>query len=148
LLSGLIARLIWNPDKYKKLVKELRSSFSSEKDLTSEAIQKLPYFEACIEEGLRIHPPVPAGLLRTVPKGGSNIDGYWVAEGTSVAVTSWAASHNPKNFKDPDTFVPERWLGEERYASDNKKGMAPFSLGPRGCIGKLMRIPCSNFYLT
>jgi cytochrome P450 len=134
LLSGLFARLIWNPDKYQKMVQELRSSFTSEKELTSEALQKLPYFNACIEEGLRIHPPVPAGLLRTVPKGGSYIDGYWVPEGTSVAVTSWAASHNAKNFKDPDTFIPERWL-DPAYASDNKKGMAPFSLGPRGCIG-------------
>jgi cytochrome P450 len=135
LLSGLFARLIWNPDKYKKLVNEIRTTFKSEKELTSEALQKLPYFNACIEEGLRIHPPVPAGLLRTVPKGGSYIDGYWVAEGTSVAVTGWAASHNAQNFKDPDTFIPERWL-DDAYASDNKKGMAPFSLGPRGCIGK------------
>jgi len=136
LLSGLFARLIWNPDKYKKLVHEIRTKIDSEKDLTSEALQKLPYFNACIEEGLRIHPPVPAGLLRTVPKGGSYIDGYWVPEGTSVAVNSWAASHNAKNFRDPDTFIPERWL-DEAYASDNKKGMAPFSLGPRGCIGRL-----------
>lgn len=131
LLSGLFARLIWNPDKYKKLVDELRAAFKNEDELTSEAISKLPYFNACIEEGLRIHPPVPAGLLRTVPKGGSFIDGNWVTEGTSVAVTSWAASHNAANFRDPDSFIPERWLNEA-YSSDNKKGMQPFSLGPRG----------------
>jgi cytochrome P450 len=132
LLSGLFARLIWNPDKYEKLVKELRSSFKNEDEIKSEAIAKLPYFGACIEEGLRIHPPVPAGLLRTVPKGGSYIDGNWVVEGTSVAVTSWAAAHNPANFKNPDSFIPERWLDDEGYATDNKKGMQPFSLGPRG----------------
>jgi len=78
---------------------------------------------------------VPAGLLRTVPKGGAFIDGLWVTEGTSVAVNSWAASHNPKNFRDPDRFIPERWI-DPAYASDNKKAMQPFSLGPRGCIGK------------
>lgn len=32
--------------------------------------------------------------------------------------------------------MPERWLDDPEYATDNKKGMAPFSLGPRGCIGK------------
>jgi len=136
LLSGLFARLLRNPDKYKKLVDELRPAFHSDKDLTSEAMSKLPYFNACIEEGLRIHPPVPAGLLRTVPKGGAYIDGMWVEEGTSVCVTAWAAHHNAANFKNPDEFVPERWLGDPEYATDNKKGMAPFSLGPRGCIGK------------
>lgn len=84
LLSGLFARLLRNPDKYKKLVDELRPAFHSDKDLTSESLSKLPYFNACIEEGLRIHPPVPAGLLRTVPKGGAYIDGMWVEVSTPV----------------------------------------------------------------
>ncbi|KAF2430451.1 cytochrome P450 monooxygenase [Tothia fuscella] len=135
LLSGLIARLLRNPDKYALLVKELRSTIRNQSDLTSENIMKLPYFEACLEEGLRIHPPVPAGLLRSVPKGGAIIDGQFVAEKTSVAVNSWAASHNPANFRNPDSFIPERWL-DPAYDSDIKKGMQPFSLGPRGCIGK------------
>ena len=38
---------------------------------------------ACIEEGLRIFPPVPIGLLRIVPKGGSDIDGHMIPEGVS-----------------------------------------------------------------
>jgi cytochrome P450 len=136
LLSGLFARLIWNPDKYRKLVDEIRSVFKHEDELTQDNIQhKLPYFQACIDEGLRVHPPVPAGLLRTVPKGGAYIDGLWVEAGTSVAVNSWAASHNPKNFRDCDKFIPERWL-DPAYSSDVKKAMQPFSLGPRGCIGK------------
>lgn len=135
LLSGLISKLIWNPSKYRKLVDELRTRIEHEDDLTSENIQKLPYFQACLEEGLRCHPPVPAGLLRTVPLGGATIDGSFVIEGTSVAVNSWAASHNPKNFKDCDDFIPERWI-DAAYDGDAKKAMQPFSLGPRGCIGR------------
>ena len=30
---------------------------------------------------------------------------------------------------------PERWL-DPAYSSDIKKSVQPFSLGPRGCIGK------------
>ena len=135
LLSGLFARLLWNPDKYQKLKDEIRSSFKDESELNYESLSKLPYLNACLEEGLRIHPPVPTGLLRTVPKGGDTIDGLWVPEGTSVAVGSWAASHNPANFRDCDDFVPERWL-DKAYDTDYKKGAQPFSLGPRGCIGK------------
>jgi cytochrome P450 len=134
-LSGLFARLLYNPDKYKKLAEEIRSTFQSEDQIKYEPLLAMPYLNACIEEGLRIHPPVPTGLLRTVPKGGDTIDGYWVPEGTSVAVGGWAASHNPKNFVDPDSFIPERWLGDP-LPGDNRKGMQPFSLGPRGCIGK------------
>ncbi|KIW44434.1 uncharacterized protein PV06_02905 [Exophiala oligosperma] len=136
LLSGLFARLFWNPDKYRILRDEIRTSFKSEGEIVYDNLIKLPYLNAVIEEALRVHPPVPTGLLRTVPKGGDTIDGYWVPEGTHVAVGGWAASHNPLNFKDPDLFVPERWLHDRQYSTDNKKGMAPFSLGPRGCIGK------------
>lgn len=135
LLSGLFARLIWNPDKYKKLCDEIRSAFKNESEINDEALKQLTYMNACIEEGLRIHPPVPTGLLRTVPKDGDTIDGLWVPGGTSVAVSSWAAAHNPANFRDCDSFIPERYL-DRAYDSDYKKGAQPFSLGPRGCIGK------------
>ncbi|EON67359.1 hypothetical protein W97_06612 [Coniosporium apollinis CBS 100218] len=134
-LSGIIARLLRNPDKLEKLTTEIRENIKSDADCTSENFGKLPYMEACLEEGLRIHPPVPAGLLRTVPAGGSLVDGHFVPEGTSVAVGGYAASHNPANFRDCDSFIPERWL-DDAYSTDVKKGAQPFSLGPRGCIGK------------
>ena len=54
---------------------------------------------------------------------------------TAVSVGGWAASHNEKNFKNCDEFIPERWIGDE-YDSDLKTAARPFSLGPRGCIGK------------
>jgi len=80
-LSGLISKLIWTPAKYQKLVQEIRTAFDKEDQLTSENIGKLPYFQACLDEGLRCHPPVPAGLLRTVPAGGDVVDGHFVPEG-------------------------------------------------------------------
>ena len=43
---------------------------------------------------------------------------------------------SPKHFKDPLSFIPERWTGDVRYASDNKSALQPFSFGPRNCIGK------------
>lgn len=135
LLSGLIARLIWNPDKYEKLCAEIRGAFKDESDLTYENLSKLTYLNACLEEGLRIYPPVPTGLLRTVPQAGDTIDGHFVPGGTSVAVGSWAASHNPVNFRDCDSFIPERYI-DKAYDTDYKKAAQAFSLGPRGCIGR------------
>lgn len=80
-LSGLLARLIYNRDKYEKLVHEIRSTFKKESDMNFASLSKLTYLNACIEEGLRVHPPVPTGLLRTVPKGGDTVDGLWVPGG-------------------------------------------------------------------
>jgi len=41
-----------------------------------------------------------------------------------------------RNFRDPHAFVPERWLGDEKYAGDRKAALQPFSVGPRDCLGK------------
>ena len=36
-------------------------------------------------------------------------------------------------FSDPDTFIPDRWLGED--AKILEASMVAFSKGPRSCIG-------------
>lgn len=146
-LCGLTNFLLRNPTKFARLKAELRSACKTEADLNMDILGSLPYMNACIEEGLRIFPPVPIGLLRTVPKGGSLIDGHVVPEGTSVCVASWAAAHSAQNFADPDEFMPERFYepagnnladteAKARFAGDVKKAAQPFSLGPRGCIGR------------
>ncbi|KAF2098695.1 pisatin demethylase [Rhizodiscina lignyota] len=135
LLCGLTNHLLRNPEIFDRLKAEIRGAIKTEQDLVIANLINLPFMNACIEEGLRIFPPVPIGLLRTVPEGGSDIDGHMIPGGTSVCVSSWAASHSPNNFAHPDTFIPERWLSSE-YDSDQKKASQPFSLGPRGCIGR------------
>ncbi|KAF2094042.1 cytochrome P450 [Rhizodiscina lignyota] len=134
-LSGLIARLIWNPLCYDKLTTEIRSAFETEDGITFKAVINLPYLNACIEEILRVHPAVPAGPPRTVPPGGDFIDGLWVPGGTTVSVGQWSSCHDPANFRNPDEFVPERWI-EAAYNTDVKKALQPFSVGPRNCIGR------------
>lgn len=44
--------------------------------------------------------------------------------------------HNPKHFSEPETFAPERWLGDLRFAGDKKIAFEPFSTGKRSCIGQ------------
>ncbi len=87
-LSGMLARLIYNKDKYEILVKEIRGAFKKDEEIRYEKLSELPYLNAVIEEGLRIHPPVPTGLLRTVPKDGDTVDGYWIPGGVSSPPSS------------------------------------------------------------
>ena len=128
--------LMTNPEKLQKLAYEIRSTFDTESDINFVTISKLPYLNAVINESLRIQPPIPAGIHRFVPPGGGIIDGRFVAEGTDVHVPQWAANHSPDNFRDPDRFVPERWLGDNKYAGDQRDVFQPFSVGPRNCIGR------------
>jgi cytochrome P450 len=56
-----------------------------------------------------------------------------------VYVTHLATYRNPNNFREPYSFIPERWLpGNQDFATDKKHALQPFSLGPRGCLGKNM----------
>jgi cytochrome P450 len=87
-LSSLFYYLTHNPDSYQKLVDEVRSTFSSEEEITFNAVASLKYLKAVIQETFRIHPSVPVGLHRITPKAGSYIDGKWVPGGVST-------SHDP-----------------------------------------------------
>ena len=135
--SGLTYHLLRNPETRDRLTKELRNTFVRDEDITIETLQQLPYLNACIEEGMRLYPPVPTGLPRQTPKGGARICGEYVPEDTTVSVSQWATYHSKSNFHDADNFVPERWLGEDvRFEHDNHAAFQPFSTGPRNCIGR------------
>ncbi|KAI0409711.1 cytochrome P450 [Xylaria palmicola] len=138
LLTGLAYHLVRDPDKMKILTDEIRQSFSSNDEITFEAISKLGYLNACLREGLRVYPPVPSALPREIAQDGNAIMGKWIPGGTRVSVHPTAASRSPANFKDPDAFVPERWLGDPEYKDDIREATQPFSVGPRNCLGMNM----------
>ncbi|KAI5246434.1 benzoate 4-monooxygenase cytochrome P450 [Aureobasidium subglaciale] len=136
LLSGLTYYLLINPDKMAKLVAEIRGTFASESEITVDELARLTYLKACIEEGLRMYPPVPGSLPRKVPEGGALVAGQWIPGDVTVAISNWTINHSAINFRHHDRFVPERWMGDSEYASDNRAACQPFSTGSRNCIGK------------
>ncbi|OJD28891.1 cytochrome p450 [Diplodia corticola] len=147
LLSGLTFHLLQNPSKLAALAREVRAAFADPADMNMMTLARLHYLSACLEEGLRMYPPVPVGLPRIVPAGGRVVCGEPVPAGTSVYLSHYAAYRSARNFCDPESFVPERWLGsdeegkpdprrEEKYEGDVRAVMEPFSYGPRNCIGK------------
>lgn len=77
-LSGITNHLIQNAPVLRKLVAEVRETFTEEKDITMAAVGELQYLKAVISEGLRICNPVPGGLPRLVPAGGGRVCGHWL----------------------------------------------------------------------
>jgi len=77
-LSGLIFYLLNTPPALSLLVNEIRSSFTSVKEMTFANEAKLPYLQACVEEILRVYPPVAMELSRLTPPEGCVIDGVFV----------------------------------------------------------------------
>lgn len=137
-MSGLLYHLLTNPDKLALIRAEVRTSFASSADITMGRLANLRYLNACIQEGLRIYPPISVGVPRTIPQGGNAVMGRWLPAGTDVSVHQMAAYHSPANFRHPARFAPERWLGGDgaaEYEDDKRDVHQPFSYGPRNCIG-------------
>ncbi|CAG9980389.1 unnamed protein product [Clonostachys byssicola] len=136
-MTGLFNHLLRpeNRRAYERLRDEIRGEFARDEDITFERLSRLPWLGAVLEEGLRIFPSAPIGFTRQVPMGGDTVDGEVLPGGTTVSTCMWAATHAPENFADPYTFRPERWLDREK-ATDRLGASNPFSLGPRGCIGR------------
>jgi cytochrome P450 len=87
LLSGLTYILLKNPEKMDRLTKEIKAAFTSLEDMTMVKLSQLEYLQACIEEGLRLYPPVPVGLPRHTPKGGAMVCNRWIPGGVSESST-------------------------------------------------------------
>lgn len=135
-LTGTTYYLMRNPEVMKRLGEEIESAFTSEEQITPQSVSELPFMLACLAETHRIYPAALTGQPMVVPPAGDTICGRWVPGGTVVTINMLPAYRSPKNFVDPDTYHPERWLGDPRYASDNRNVFQPFSVGPRSCIGK------------
>ncbi|PNY24989.1 Isotrichodermin C-15 hydroxylase [Tolypocladium capitatum] len=140
LLSGFFFYVSRNPRVYALVADQVRSAFATEEEITMRSTASLDYVHACIEETLRIYPPVAENPVRI--SHGDTIDGKFVPAGTLISVYQWPMYNNPDYFADPDSFVPERWFPEthprhdERFQADNREIFKPFSHGPRDCIGK------------
>ena len=79
-ISGLIYWILSTPCAYERLTAEVRAIKQIE-NLTPSTLSTLPYLNACIREGLRLHSPVTGPAGRIIPKSGATVDGYWLPEG-------------------------------------------------------------------
>lgn len=100
------------------------------------------YLRACLDEAMRMTPPIGGILPREVLRGGIVIDGEFFPPGTDVGVPCYACHHNERYFPEAFSFKPERWLADDIEGSSEESillaqsAFCPFSLGPRGCPGK------------
>ena len=68
-------------------------------------------------------------------------NGYKIPQGTFVFPNLYGIHHDPKHFKDPERFDPERFItrddhGNMRYTPDER--VIPFSIGKRSCLGQTL----------
>lgn len=133
--------VITTPRVYQSLVAEIQAAISDRSisfPITSVEARKMPYLQATIKEGLRIHPPITGLLTKIVKPGGETIKGQWIPGGTGIGQCGWAIQRHPVFGEDVDVFRPERWIEtSDAHRIEMERTMElVFGNGRWGCLGK------------
>lgn len=140
-LGSIIRFLLTNPSAFARARAEVdtadKAGQLSKPVQYEETRDHLPYFVACIKEGLRLNPPATNLFARIVPKGGKIIDGFYVPEGMEVTSHALTVQLDKVLYgDDTEQYRPERWLESEQEAAKLDAAQFTFGIGPRVCLGK------------
>ena len=123
-----------NPIKQEIAFQEIDRVFGGGK-LTEEGFSKLRYLRACMLEAQRIS-PVTSGTVRILSNP-IEVNGYLIPKGSQVLQSNYVIGHDPRNFTEPEKYLPERWLrGDPDQTNAHTFSHIPFGYGPRICVGK------------
>ena len=147
-MAATLFYLVRNPSALARATEEVRSKFSDVEEIRQGAtLTSCSYLRACIDEAMRMSPSVGGLLPREVLAGGMTICDEFVPAGTVVGTPHYAVHHHEEYYPSPFSYVPERWLAgdtnpltgstvTEDDVATAQSAFCPFSIGPRGCIGK------------
>jgi cytochrome P450 len=101
-------------------------------------MRRLELLNACVKEGMRLHPSIGMSLPRLVPPGGATICGERFAGGVRVGVSAAVVQYDRSVFgEDSYEFNPRRWLNlstERQLQMENS--LFYFGGGKRTCGGR------------
>ncbi|XP_060205149.1 6,7,8-trihydroxycoumarin synthase-like [Lycium barbarum] len=125
--------LLKNPRAMREVQIEIRKLVGNKKGMVNEDdVQNMPYLNAVIKETFRLYPPLPLLVAReTMHK--SILEGYEIQPKTIIQVNSWAIARDPEYWKNPEQFIPERFLNSTIDFKGQNFELIPFGAGRRGC---------------
>jgi cytochrome P450 len=139
-LCFTFALLALYPDEQERLYQQIKGIMVELNGMpTYEDMNRFTLSLAVLNETLRMFPPAPTIHKRTTEDTSLTVDNadggkttFPVPSGTEIEFHVPGLHYNPRYWKDPHTFRPERFLGE--WPRD---AFMTFSSGARGCIGRL-----------
>lgn len=125
--TWMLTELARNPQYASEIVDELDDLYKDGGELSHHSMREIPKLEGFVKEVLRVHPPLVLLMRRVIE--GFNYKGVHVAEGKTVAISTFGSHRNPDYFPDPEVFDPHRQEPDNLYA------YIPFGAGPHKCGG-------------
>ena len=117
---------------------ELDTVVGSDRQPTTSDRPNLPYCDAVLTEVMRIRPVLPVSVPR-MTSANVRLGEFSIPKGTIIIPNIWAVHHDPKDWRDPDTFNPDRFLSADGKRFQKKEAWMPFG------VGKTMRIKWTVF---
>lgn len=119
-----------NPEVQQKVLDEI-IEIESQTENIIEQLQKMTYTNAVLNESMRLYPP--AWITDRQNLEDDSLAQFKIKKDTLIGVSFYELHRNPKYWNNPDEFIPERFLGEQR--KESMQYFYPFGAGPRMCIG-------------
>lgn len=119
-----------NPEVQQKIFEEI-IEIESQTDNVIEQLQKMTYTNAVLNESMRLYPP--AWITDRQNLEDDSLAHFNIKKNTLIGVSFYELHRNPKYWKNPDEFIPERFLGDQK--KESMQYFYPFGAGPRMCIG-------------
>jgi cytochrome P450 len=128
--SFLIYLLSQHPDSQQHVYDEVTRIVGEDITVhpTFNQLQEMKFIECCIKETLRLFPPVPM-YGRNLDED-LDLDGKIIPAGSNFNIMIYTLNKDPKYFKNPDEFIPERF-NEANERNENPFVFVPFSAGAR-----------------
>eukprot|EP00884_Botryococcus_braunii_P022849 jgi/Botrbrau1/9248/Bobra.180_1s0009.1 len=132
-LTFAVYLLSQHKDKEAKMLAEI-DRFGRDRKPCYEDLDKFPYTDAVFKETVRVFPPAPT-LVREA-QNDMQIGPYHIGKGEWLGVSIYAVHHDEKYWKNPEEFIPERFVeGTPEAAERPQYSYIPFGDGTRACIG-------------
>jgi len=121
-----------NPDT-EALAYSEASSYVEDNSISSEHLPNLRYIKQCINETLRLYPPV--WLFSRQAIAADECQGYSIPAGTNIYLSPYFTHRDPKLWSEPNKFYPDHFIDDGAELA-HKYAFIPFSAGARRCIGE------------
>ncbi|KAG6037551.1 hypothetical protein E4U41_004922 [Claviceps citrina] len=134
--------IMTNPRVLSRLQREIAATALDRPVAPYAQLRNMPYLQAVIKEGLRMHPPAAGAMSKEVPPDGDTWQGTALPPGTRVSLSIWGIFRSRRVWgPDADEFRPERWLDESAASAGRRADMDAtweilFSSGKWACLGR------------
>ncbi|KAH7700195.1 Protein CYP-33C1 [Aphelenchoides avenae] len=128
------AYLLHNPEVQKKVHDELDRVIGSDRLITMDDKNSLPYLNAVIAETHRTCNLMPQNFLHRTTRE-VVVDGYNLPAGTCIIPQMTGLHYDDRIFPDPTMFDPTRFL-DANGSLKRVDELIPFSIGKRQCAGE------------